>query len=766
MSKINLPVILLNDILLPNNSIKLDIINETDKTILDEAELFHQNKVLLVYKKDKEETIDIKELPNVGVVCKILKKIDLPDGTKRITLSGINRALVHEYLCQNNTCESIISLFENESLEEEIEQALIVKLIREIQDYTTLPNVSNSFINEIIDEKDLGILTDKISYNLQLQNERLFQYLSCYNILKRTEMVLEDIYKLKELYTIENKLDIKVKNVIDQNQKEFYLKEKINIIKEELGQNSARQDEINEFYNKLEQLEASDTVKEQIKGEINRFSNTLETSPELSVIRNYIELLLSLPWNHKTKEEEVLSNVRKKLDETHFGLEDVKLRIIEHLAVLKKTNKNMGSILCLVGPPGTGKTTLASSIAKSMNSNFTKISVGGVNDAAEILGHRQTYLGACPGRIIEGMRKAKSANPVFLIDEVDKMSKDFRGDPAAALLEVLDPNQNKTFVDNYLKIEYDLSNVMFILTANDVQDIPVYLRDRLEIIDISGYTEKEKMKITKNYLIPKISSEYNLNLSITDEAIEKIITEYTKEAGVRELDRKIRKIFRKVITKHTLENDNNYIEKISVPMLDDYLGVPNTINNNYITWNKPGIAASLAYSNYGGLVLPIEVCTMPGKGILTITGVMSDVMKESVMLALDYVKSNYKYFKIDKKLFEENDIHVHIPLEIKKDGLSAGIAITSAIISSLTKKVISNKIAFTGEMTLTGRVLKVGGLKEKISAATLNGINKIFIPKENQIDIKKISKRFSKVDFIFINDYEEIYEYLKEESYE
>lgn len=765
MVKINLPVILLNNLILPNNVFKVDIKLENDKGILDEAELFHDNQILIVYSKNTLDEVEaINKLPKIGTICKINKRIKLPDGTNRITITSLQRALVREYLYQDGTCESIASLIEKETLEEEIETALITKLNKEVEEYISLPNVSNSICAAIKKETSLDSLTDKIAANLMLENERLEQYLSCYNILKRTEMVLEDIYKLKELYTIENKLDIKVKNVIDKNQKEFYLKEKINVIKEELGQNSIRQDEVNDFLKRLNELIIDESSKNKIEEEINKYSNLLDNSLELSVFRNYIELLLSLPWNKKTHEEENLIKVKDELDKTHYGLDDVKLRIIEHLALLKFTDNSTSPIICLVGPPGVGKTTFASSIAKSMKSNFTKISVGGVNDAAEILGHRQTYLGASPGRIIEGMRKAGSANPVFLIDEVDKMSQDYKGDPAAALLEVLDYNQNKKFVDNFLKIEYDLSNVFFILTANDANDIPSYLRDRLEIINISGYTSLEKFKIAKEYLIPKISKECNLELKITDNALKKIIDEYTNEAGVRDLERKLRQIYRKVITKHFLDNVNLNEVKITPNLLSTYLGLK-TIKNNYVLTEKAGVVNSLAYSNCGGIILPIEVLNMPGAGNLVVTGLMSDTMKESVYLALNYVKSNYKEFKIDKKVFFENDIHVHIPTEIKKDGLSAGVAILTAIISSLTNQKIKSNIAFTGEVTLTGRILKVGGLKEKISAAIKNGINKIFVPKENEQELEKIKSEYSQVEFVFVDDYLKIYDLLKEDRY-
>ena len=762
MTKMNLPVLLIDNILLPNNTIKLDLSLEIDKTMIDEALLFHDKKLLITKKRVfSDNSIDVNNLSNIGVVAIVSQNIELPNGSVRVTIKSLNRALVHEYLYQNGTVESIISVISEDRIEPEIENALREKLKKEFKSYTEYPNVSNSVLAEVNNIDDLNVLTDIIAYRLNLSDERLNMYLMCYNGLKRTELALEDIYKLKELYNIDNKIDGKVKKVLDKTQKEFYLKEKLRIINEELGESETRKDEISLLFNKLNKLVISKNSKEEIKQVIEHYKILNDNSPEVSIYKNYIDLLLSLPWDLTTKSDVSLSDVKKCLDNTHFGLEEAKMRIVEHLAVQKKTKKNKGSIICLVGPSGVGKTTLAYSIAKSIKRNFTKISVGGINDVAEILGHRQTYLGASAGRIIEGMKNAKSSNPVFLIDEIDKMEKGYNGDPASALLEVLDCNQNNTFKDNYLNISYDLSKVMFILTANDEENIPTALKDRLEIIYINSYTNSEKIEIARNYLIPKTSEEFKMQLIFKDDVIKQIINNYTKEAGVRELEKVLRKIYRKVITNIVLNNLKEDIVKIEARDLKDYLGNPHNFSTTYLNWNNYGIVNSLAVSNIGGIVLPIEVIKMPGTGKLVMSGLLSDTMRECIELSLDYIKSNYKYFKIDYKMFNDNDIHVHIPSGIKKDGISAGIAITLAIISCLKEKKIINNFALTGEMTLTGRVMPVSGIKEKCFQAQLNNINNIVLSSYNELDINNIDKKIkNKLNIKYVTDFKEIYDYV------
>ena len=493
-------------------------------------------------------------------------------------------------------------------------------------------------------------------------------------------------------------------------------------------------------------------------------------SPEVDIIRNYIDTLLKLPWENYTVDNDDLLDVKKKLDETHSGLEEVKTRIIEYLAVKQMTNSLRGPIICLVGPPGVGKTTLAFSIANAMNRNFVKISVGGITDEAELIGHRRTYIGANPGRIISSLTKAKSSNPVFLIDEIDKMLRNYKGDPASVLLGILDPEQNKYFSDNYVELEYDLSKVMFIATANYLEDIPEALRDRLEIVHLSGYTEYEKVDIAKNCLLPRICKEHGINykgVELREEVLLKIIREYTKEAGVRELDRILSTIIRKIVT--TLAQKRIVINKIIIDYkkVTEYLGeakYPQT----YKQKNEIGVVNGLAYTVYGGDVLKIEVNYYKGKGNLILTGSLGNVMKESAEIALSYIKANAKHFGIDYNLLLENDIHIHVPEgAIKKDGPSAGISLTTAILSALKNKKIPSDIAFTGEITLRGNVLAIGGLKEKSIGAHRNKVKTIFIPSENIIDLNKIPDYIKKeITYIPVKNYKEIYKKLMEDSYE
>ena len=534
------------------------------------------------------------------------------------------------------------------------------------------------------------------------------------------------------------------------------------MIKEELGEVSTKEEEVSELKEKLDSLNLSDEIREKISTLIDRYETLPIMSPELNMERTYIDTLLSLPWNINTIDNDDLSDVKKSLDETHNGLDEVKKRIIEYLAVKKNTNSLKGPIICLVGPPGVGKTSLAFSIAKAMNRNFTKMSVGGLDDEAEIMGHRKTYIGARPGKIINGLIKAKSSNPLFLIDEIDKMTSNINGDPISAMLSVLDPEQNKYFEDNYLDLEYDLSNVMFIATANDISRIPAPLKDRLEIIKLDGYTEYEKLDIAKNHIIPKLSKEMGIeSITFRNDAILSIIRGYTKEAGVRELERQISKIIRKVVTKK-VSNEIKNIPMITIKNIESYLGLP--IYETSKVEDKVGLVNGLAYTEFGGEVLPIEANYYKGKGNLILTGSLGDVMKESASIAYSYIKANAKEFKISFDKFEENDIHVHaLEGAIPKEGPSAGIALATSIISSLTNLKVKSDIAMTGEISLHGDVLKIGGLKEKSLGALRNGIKKIIIPYDNFSEVEKLPNEVKKeIEFIPVKNYKEVYKIIKE----
>ena len=771
--KKDLPVILLKGIiLLPNNELKFEIDGETSRNIIDIAEMFHNNKILVVSQFNPlEEAPKISELPKIGVIAKITHKMELPNGKIRMILKAQTRARIYEYLnskIDSGILEAIISELEPNEIDESENELLIKKLTKEIENYIRkVPYMSNSFVNEMNNCKSLDKMTDIIAPNLPIEFSRLVMYLTEISSVVRMEMILEDIYKEIEMVNIENELDMKVRLELEQNQREYLLKEKIKHMKEELGEAPLKETELDEIKDKISKLELTPSMKQKVEKEIRKYETLPITSPELSMCKSYIDWIIDLPWNNFTKDNDDLKKARNILDESHFGLEEVKLRIIEYLAVKQTTNSLKGPIICLVGPPGVGKTSLASSIAKAVNRNFVKISVGGIHDEAEIRGHRKTYLGANPGRIITGMKKAKSSNPVFLIDEIDKITADIKGDPASGLLEVLDPSQNKNFSDNFIEEDYDLSNVMFVATANHVENIPEALKDRLEIVELSGYTELEKIDIAKKYLIPKICEEHGIvkqSIFFEEDAIIEIIRSYTREAGVRELERQISKIVRKIVT--SIVTTKIKVGKLNITKdnLSKYLGLPkyHLISNNE---NVVGVVNGLAYTNYGGDTIQIEVNHYKGTGKLELTGSLGEVMKESASIALSYIKANYDKFNINYDEIINSDIHIHVPEgAVPKDGPSAGLALTTALISSFTNLKVSSKIAMTGEITLRGLALPIGGLKEKSIGANRKDIETVFIPFGNIGDLEIIPDEIkNKITFIPIKDYIEIYNYLRKD---
>jgi len=764
MTKTSLPVLLIrNMVLFPWSEIRLEFDNDNDKKVISLAESFYENNIVIVNPKDLLEIDpDISELPKIGVLATIKMKIDMPNGKTRIILSGINRVYVHAYTKDDNLFEAMVSDTEEDELDIKEELAYSRALNKHIEVYVKeVPYMSNSVLGQIAGITSISRLTDIIALFLPTTFERKKEYIEEVSSTSRVKMILDDINRDIEVMKLEEEIEREVTKKMDESQKEYVLREKIKAIKEELGDINDKDTDIDLLKDKIRKLNCPKKVREKLEYEISRYEMCSSLSPEVGIIRNYIDWLINLPWDNFTKDETNLVKVKKYLDSTHSGLDKAKERIIEYLAVKQKTNNLKSPILCFVGPPGVGKTTLAKSIAKSIGRETTKISVGGINDEAEIVGHRRTYLGANPGLIIQGMKKAGTTNPVFIIDEIDKMTKDIKGDPASSLLEVLDPEQNNKFIDLFIEEEFDLSNVMFITTANYIEQIPNELRDRLEIIELYSYTEYEKLDIAKKHLIPKEITEHGLtskNVRFTDDAILTIIRGYTKEAGVRELDRVIATVIRKIVKDIVMNNTkSNCI--INNGNIKKYLGNKKYLDNNDKELLSAGVVNGLAYTPYGGDLLQVEVTYFSGTGNLVLTGSLGDVMKESATIALSYIKANAKTFKLDDKIFRENDFHIHVPEgAIPKEGPSAGVTLTTAILSSLLNKKVSSNVAMTGEVTLTGKVLPIGGLKEKSIAAFRSGIERVFIPKENEPDLEEIPKEIkNKIDFILVDDYIQIF---------
>lgn len=764
MTKTSLPVLLIrNMVLFPWSEIRLEFDSDNDKKVISLAESFYENNIVIVNPKDLLEIDpDISELPKIGVLATIKMKIDMPNGKTRIILSGINRVYVHAYTKDDNLFEAMVSDTEEDELDIKEELAYSRALNKHIEVYVKeVPYMSNSVLGQIAGITSISRLTDIIALFLPTTFERKKEYIEEVSSTSRVKMILDDINRDIEVMKLEEEIEREVTKKMDESQKEYVLREKIKAIKEELGDINDKDTDIDLLKDKIRKLNCPKKIREKLEYEISRYEMCSSLSPEVGIIRNYIDWLINLPWDNFTKDETNLVKVKKYLDSTHSGLDKAKERIIEYLAVKQKTNNLKSPILCFVGPPGVGKTTLAKSIAKSIGRETTKISVGGINDEAEIVGHRRTYLGANPGLIIQGMKKAGTTNPVFIIDEIDKMTKDIKGDPASSLLEVLDPEQNNKFIDLFIEEEFDLSNVMFITTANYIEQIPNELRDRLEIIELYSYTEYEKLDIAKKHLIPKEITEHGLtskNVRFTDDAILTIIRGYTKEAGVRELDRVIATVIRKIVKDIVMNNTkSNCI--INNGNIKKYLGNKKYLDNNDKELLSAGVVNGLAYTPYGGDLLQVEVTYFSGTGNLVLTGSLGDVMKESATIALSYIKANAKTFKLDDKIFRENDFHIHVPEgAIPKEGPSAGVTLTTAILSSLLNKKVSSDVAMTGEVTLTGKVLPIGGLKEKSIAAFRSGIERVFIPKENEPDLEEIPKEIkNKIDFILVDDYIQIF---------
>jgi len=753
-----------NMMIFPSSEARIELVEKTDKDIIKIASNFYDNEILIVNLDDKlEQEPRLNELSNYGILGKIKMKIEMPNGKSRVVIEGLRRVIITNYLKESDMIIGNMKDIQEDELTLKENNAYVKTLIKKTENYIeNVPYISNGILSKITGITDVEILTDIIAIFLPLDYERKLEYIREASVKKRVSMILEDINNDLEILELEQDIESKVSASLEKSQKEFILKEKIKIIKEELGEGYNPDQEIDELKEKAKKLKAPKKIKDRLEKEINKYEAGNQLSPEMTMISSYIDWLLNLPWEKTTEDEKDLKKVAKKLDETHYGLKLVKERIIEYLAVKQKKKSLRSPILCLVGPPGVGKTTMAKSIAKALNRNQTKVSLGGVRDEAEIVGHRRTYVGSLPGLIIQGMKKAASKNPVFIIDEIDKMTKDIKGDPASALLEVLDKEQNSSFVDHYIEEEFDLSEVMFIATANYIEQIPNELRDRLEIVDISSYTEYEKLDIAKNYLIPNLLKEHGLTdkeVTIEDEAILQIIRNYTKESGVRELDRLIANIFRKIVKEIIFDKSNKTTYNLNSKAIEKYLGIKKYSYNENENKKRVGVVNGLAYTVFGGDILPIEANMYKSKDDLILTGSLGDVLKESARIALSYIKSNAKEFKINLDKLDEMVIHINVPeAATPKDGPSAGTALTTTLISLIKNKEVNSDICMTGEITLRGHVLPIGGLKEKLIGAYRARMKKVFIPKDNIKDLEEVPEEIKdNLEIIPVALYSEIY---------
>lgn len=751
--KENLPILLLKKlILLPNQEIRLEINNDISKTAIDDSVKNYNSNILVISPINLlEEKPTTTDLPKVGVIGKIKTKIKLPNGNYRIIIKGINRVQVLEYFQTNNgILKSTVKRLYIKSCNEVKETALSRKLKELINEYILINSESSNVITSSIENvTELDTLTDIIVSFLPMDQSKKLIYMNEFDYIKRAEDLIKDINIELEVINLDTKIDDEIREKFEKEQRDYILKEKINKLNNELGILTDKQLEVNHYKEILDDLVLSDKIKNKLYNEIKRYEYTTDNSPDISVIRNYLEWVLNLPWNKYSKEETNLLNVKRNLDKTHYGLENIKKRILEFVSI-KKVNKDVSSpILCLVGPPGVGKTTLGISISSALNREFYKISVGGLNDTSELVGHRKTFLGANPGKIIQGINKCGVMNPVILIDEVDKMSSDFKGDPTSTLLDILDESQNTMFIDNYIEEPIDLSKVMFILTANSLNDIPSALKDRLEIIEVNSYTEYEKIDIAKKYLIPDIFIKYGVKkINFSDETILYIINNYTKEAGVRELDR----ILKRLIRNYYLENNKE--KSITLDYINKTLGSPKYIKEKID--NHKGVVNSLAWTPYGGNIQKIECIKLSGNGNIITTGNIENILKESISVAISFIKYK-KYSTVD---FSKIDLHINaLNAGIKKDGSSGGVAIVTSILSELKNKIVSSDIAMTGEITLNGDILAVGGIKEKIIGAYNNDIKNVYIPFNNKIDLSDIPNNIKEeLDIKLVKNYQEIYD--------
>lgn len=743
----NMPAVALRGLtILPGMIAHFDISRERSLRAVEEAMEQDQKIYLVTQRNVDSEDPTQEDLYQMGIVADIKQVVRLQNDVVRILVDGISRAALLGFTGNEKYLEAEICYCDSnaDSLPDDLREAMLLGVREAFHRYAAVVGkISKELIRQIDQYEDLEKLIDYVTNNLPVSYELKQQVLEAEDINDRYQVIVSLLLSQVEVISIKNELQKKVKVRVDKHQKEYVLREQLGVIREELGENA--DSEADEYEKKLSELDAPDYVKEKTKKEIKRFRNMSSSSSESTVERGYIETVLELPWNRMSVDNKDLDHAAQVLDDDHYGLKDVKERILEFLAVRNLTSKGESPIICLVGPPGTGKTSIARSIASALDKKYVRISLGGVRDEAEIRGHRKTYIGAMPGRIVNGLRQAGVSNPLMLLDEIDKVSSDYKGDTSAALLEVLDSEQNCRFRDHYIEMPVDLSEVLFIATANEVSGIPKPLLDRMELIEVSSYTENEKFHIAKEHLVEKQKSKNGIKkeqLTITDSALKDIIRLYTREAGVRSLERTIGKLCRKAARE--IFKDSEAAVKVTKTNLKTYLGNPKYSPEKKNDHAEVGIVRGLAWTSVGGVTLEVEVNVLPGKGELVLTGKLGDVMKESAQAALSYVRSISEGYGIDAEFYTKHDIHIHIPEgAVPKDGPSAGITMATAMLSAITDRAVRADVAMTGEITLRGRVLPIGGLKEKLLAAKVIGIKTVCIPKDNEKDLEEISKEIT-----------------------
>lgn len=761
--RITMPAVALRGLtLMPGMIIHFDISRKQSIAAVEKAMVGDQRILLVGQIQADEPEISLENLHRIGTIGSVKQLAKLPGGVVRVMVEGLERAELVTVLEEEPGLfvEAEELGYESEDIGPIEREAMLRVLKDKLEEYQTVNGKSaRDIVPELLAIEELEELLDQIAIQIPWDYRIRQELLECVYLTRRYERTVELLIMEMEVYKIKKDFQTKVKAGIDKNQKDYILREQMKVIRQELGEEEDSLSEADEYLKQLGQLRASAEVKDKLKKEIARFKNMPASSQEANVLRIYIETLLELPWKKMSKDNNDLKRAARILNEDHYGLEKVKDRVLEYLAVRTLTKKGDAPILCLVGPPGTGKTSIARSVARALDKEYVRISLGGVRDEAEIRGHRKTYVGAMPGRLVEGLKQAGVANPPMLLDEIDKVSSDYKGDTSAALLEVLDGEQNVRFRDHYVEVPIDLSEVLFIATANTTQTIPRPLLDRMDIIEVNSYTENEKFHIAKDYLVGKQLEKNGLTkkqLSISDSALEKIIRNYTREAGVRNLERRISDICRKS-AREILENKKKSI-RVTEHSLEKYLGKERVTYENANEEDQVGIVRGLAWTSVGGDTLQIEVNTMPGKGELMLTGQMGDVMKESARTALTYVRSVAMEYGVAEDYFEKHNIHIHIPEgAVPKDGPSAGITMATAMLSAVSGRLVSAKVAMTGEITLRGRALPIGGLKEKILAARMAGIKKVLVPEKNQPDIAELSREITKgLEIVFVKNMEDV----------